>query len=127
MVRHKARILIAGGLFLIGSASLSSGQDSETTIPSENSVLTLGKAATVLPDASGVALPVPITLSSPKLSESAPSNANGISSAAATPSQSQANEQGNTQNQVPPNNSQAPSLEDLGLSASQSRGDPQLQ
>lgn len=36
--------------------------------------------------------------------------------------------QGNAQNQTPPSgNSQAPSLEDLGLSSSQTQSDPQLQ
>ena len=42
--------------------------------------------------------------------------------------QTQANSQGNTQNQAPPsNNPQAPTLEDLGLSASQTQADVQLQ
>jgi hypothetical protein len=42
--------------------------------------------------------------------------------------QCQENAQGNPPNQAPPsNNSQAPSLEDLGLSPSQTQGDPQLQ
>jgi hypothetical protein len=46
-----------------------------------------------------------------------------------TPSnEPQENAQGNTQNQTPPaNNSQAPSLEDLGLSPTQTQSNPQLQ
>jgi hypothetical protein len=48
----------------------------------------------------------------------------------ADPDQTQANSQGSAQNQTPPSNNpnpQAPTLEDLGLSASQTQADPRLQ
>ena len=45
-----------------------------------------------------------------------------------TSDQTQANSQGNAQDQTPPSpNSQAPTLEDLGLAPSQTQSDPQLQ
>lgn len=124
MVRHKAAILIAGALFLAWSASLSFGQGNQTKSPSENGILTSGEEVTALPYATGA----DVTSSRAVLTESAASTNGEIGPAEAAPGQSQADAQDHTQSQTPPSNkSEAPSLEDLGLSPSQARGDPQLQ
>jgi hypothetical protein len=63
-------------------------------------------------------------LLSETLAESRLANSDG----AAASDQAQGNSQGSTQNQTPAaNNPQAPSLQDLGLSPSQTQSDPQLQ
>jgi hypothetical protein len=124
MIRHKAGILIAGALFLAGSTSLSFGQGNRTKSPSENGILTSGEDVTALPHATGPE----VTSSSVNVTESTASTDGEIAPAEAAPGQTQADAQDHTQSQAPPsNNSQAPSLEDLGLSSSQTQGDPQLQ
>jgi len=124
MVRHKAGILITGTLFLVGSASLSFGQANEMKTPPENTILTISaKQTAALLDENGAGARSPEV----HLTESAPTT-DDILPAETASGQAQTDAQGKSQNQTSPsNNSQAPSLEDLGLSPSQTQGDPQLQ
>jgi hypothetical protein len=122
MIRPKAALLILCGLFAAASASLSFAQanDSTKTPTPENAAVTLsGDETNRSPDAGPSVREAPDQTRAESPS-SAPNQA---------PSdQAQGNTQGNTQNQTPPSsNSQAPSLEDLGLSPSQTQSNPQLQ
>jgi hypothetical protein len=122
MNRPKAAILILCGLFTSVSPSLSFAQanDSKKTPPPENAAVAVSGNETDRSLDAG-----------PSVSESPDQTRDESSSSApnqAPSDQAQANTQGNTQNQTPPSsNSQAPSLEDLGLSPSQTQSDPQLQ
>jgi hypothetical protein len=106
----KVMVLVCCGLFAAASSSLSFAQTNADTETS-------GSQSNSSPDANPSATP----FSRPTRVESTNSDR--------TPGEATTNQtQGNTQDQTPPtNNSQAPSLEDLGLTPSQTQSDPQLQ
>jgi hypothetical protein len=123
MVRHKAGILISCALFVTTFTSLSFGQGNGTKSLSQKTIVTISDKRATLLDENGDSITAP----EPNVTEAARST-DEILPAETDPSQAQADAQGNTPNQTPPpNNSQAPSLEDLGLSPSQTQGDAQLQ
>jgi hypothetical protein len=119
-IRTKVAVLVCGALF--GAASLSFAQtndDTKTAAP-ENVAVTLSHNQSSSLDANSSAAPVPVQTRI----EFTSSAANQTPSDEASSNQTQ----GSTQNQTPPtNNSQAPSLEDLGLAPSQTQSNPQLQ
>jgi hypothetical protein len=104
-IHSKIAALVCCGLFAIASSSLSFAQTNDDTKTEASE-----KAAALVPGETRV--------------ESTSSVADQTPSDEVSSNQTQ----GNTQNQTPPtNNSQAPSLEDLGLNPSQTQSDPQLQ
>jgi hypothetical protein len=106
----KVIVLVCCGLFAAAPSSLSFAQTNADTETSRNQ-------SNGSPDADPSARP----FSRQTRVESTDSDR--------TPDEAASNQtQGNTQNQTPPtNNSQAPSLQDLGLTPSQTQSDPQLQ
>lgn len=123
MIRPQLAISILCALFVALPASLVFGQAGQAKTPSEKAALDIsGNETSTSPDATAAA----ITDAEPGLAESASSDE--VPSADGNSGQTGAAAQGNAQSQTPPaNNSQAPSLEDLGLTPSQAQGDPQLQ
>lgn len=122
MARPKLAMVLLCGVFAAACMPLSFAQANGTTktpAPENAAVAVSGDQSSGLPDAgpSADALPDQARVESPSsIPNEGPMD------------QAQGNTQGTTQNQTPPsNNSQAPSLEDLGLSPSQTQGDPQLQ
>jgi hypothetical protein len=120
--RSKLAMLLLCCLFVAACTSLSFAQVNDTTktpAPENAAAVVSGNTTSSSPDGG----PSADALTAQARVESASSAANSVPS-----DQAQGNTQGNAQNQTPPsNNSQAPSLEDLGLSPSQTQGDPQLQ
>jgi hypothetical protein len=128
MTGRKAANLLLCGLFAVTFASFSFAQTSDPAIgpaiaPSDNSNVV--PAWLVL---RRLTAPSSFTHGFSETDAGDSSSASDQASAAQGRSnESSANAQSNAQNPAPSNNPQAPSLQDLGLSPSQTQADPQLQ
>jgi hypothetical protein len=112
-------VLISCGLFATSFSAFAQTKDVTKTAVLEDAAVMLSRSeAKPLPDGG---------FSAAEFTGEAPAEPSSSGSEVAS-DQSQGNSRGTTQNQTPPsNNPQAPSLEDLGLTPSQTQSDPQLQ
>ena len=126
MLAPKLSIVLLCHLFLAAFACLSFAQtnDAAKTPAPENAATTLSDNSATNLDAASSAAEV---TDPPGAEFSFPARSQAVPDLLPS-SQRQENMQGNAQGQTPPsNNSQAPSLEDLGLAPSETQGDPKLQ
>lgn len=114
-------MLVSCSLLSVGFSAFAQTKDGTKTTPKSSILAPSSNDAKFSPEAGSSAAPGPAD----ELSAEAPSLASDETSSQAASDQTQGNSQG--QQTAPANNSQAPSLQDLGLSPAQTQGDPQLQ